>query len=273
MINPDGDSVSIISYFNGWDDEPDSLVETFVFGDYPNATLPVPLKGQAVTRILESLAGTDYHCTRDSLGHIRGYLQGKVFDKANNLITSGSIIISPFPVSVNCIDINYHPDCISIQQDGTYSAPLYAMKYNMGSIQVCSQIPLIGCVLNLSQGTLKIDSIQFTIHPDSIDEYDIHLKDNFSGVQQEIYTPAGILKIYPNPVTDHSFHYQVSIPVRSTRCFFELINIKGQVIWQTEIQNNTGILELPADIQEGLYHLKLSSREKAFCSSPLLLSR
>ncbi len=244
-----------------------------MFGNYRDASLPKLSKGQAVTRFMESFYGTDYHCIRDSLGNLHGALQGKIYDRTNQLITSGLINISPFPAGTHCFEINYHTDCISINGDGTYSAPLYAMKYQLDTIWMCSQELLNGCILNVQGTALKIDSMQFTIIPDNVVERDIHVKNDFAGVHNKFSALPEIMMAFPNPVTSNGFSFQTSIPVKSTRCFFELINAKGQITWQEQIMDNTGNIELPLSIPDGMYYLKLRSRDSVFCTSNLQISR
>ncbi|MBN1416437.1 MAG: T9SS type A sorting domain-containing protein [Bacteroidales bacterium] len=273
-INPTGDSVTIVTYFTAWDLSPDSLTETFVFGNYRNAMLPCLLKGQFITRILESYYESDYHCVCDSLGNTKGILRGSIYDKEKNLITSGSFNLSPFPVYVHCAEGSYQTDGIDIQADGTYSTSLYNVKYAIGTIQICYlEMGGLGCQIYRPAGTLKIDSLEFIMRPDTTISRDLHLKDDFVGLKREIPGLATVMNIFPNPVIHYGFHYQVSIPVKSTQCFFELINAKGQVIWHTSIDNNTGDIILPSDIPGGLYYLHLRSKARTFCSSQLAIKR
>ena len=95
-ININGDSITITSYWNGWQEKLDSATEIIVFGNYPNSFLPVPENGLSITDLYQETSGSNFYCICDSTGKVAGTVHGYVYDKNNNLHTSGSISLSPF---------------------------------------------------------------------------------------------------------------------------------------------------------------------------------
>jgi hypothetical protein len=273
-INPGGDSVSIIFYFKSYEDSPDSLTETIVFGDYPGALIPIPLEGQSIVRILPEIFGENYYCLRGSSGNEAGTIHGSVFDKENNRVTKGSFNLSPYPVKVGCFEDGYTINGFDVNEDGTYSAFLYAILYNLDSIQVCTHNWVGGgCDIYVSNGSLKMDSLQFIMYPDSSEEQDIHLLGDYSSIRDREQNTAAVLEIFPNPAFNGYFHYETGIPVKSAKCLIILFDSEGNRIWSYPVRENAGDIELPSGISDGMYILQARVNEKAIASAPLVIKR
>jgi hypothetical protein len=273
-INPDGDSISITSYYKSWGDYPASINETIVFGSFRNSIIPKPLKGQSIVRILLNDYGTIHHCISDSSGNVAGMLHGHIYDKNNNLITKGSFTLSPFPIYVSCLDGSYMTDGIDINENGTYSTSLYSVMYKLNTIGICNKYNYgEDCHYYFVAGTIKTVPLNFIIKPGSSIDLDIHLLDDFVNIKQVENHSNELLKVFPNPLNDVSFHYEIGTPVRSTNCFIDLLNTNGQKIERYNILENTGDLQLPSNIANGAYLLQLWMNEKACVSIQLIVNR
>jgi hypothetical protein len=272
-IDPDGDSVTIVSFYMSWESFPDSLTETIVFGDFPGSVIPKPLEGQSIVRLFPDIEGSDYHCLRSASGSVAGTLHGRIFDKENNPVSAGYFCLSPFPVKVVCADNSYVPDGFEVHGEGTYSASMYALLYEINTIQLCTPyISGAGCYTYLITGSLKIDSLQFAMFPDSSVELDIHMLEDFEGVREQT-DPDPILKICPNPATQGTFHYEIGIPVKSAKCFFMLFDAGGHQVWAHPVTGNSGDIELPSGISDGLYFLQVKWKGRSLTSAPLVIKK
>jgi hypothetical protein len=264
-INPEGDSITIVSYTHNWGRDS----ETFIYGNFRNSIIPKPLKGQSI-----SAFWTDgmvfYHCLSDSLHNLKGALHGYIYDKNNSLIKKGSIALDPFPIYVSwpCADGSYVLHGLDIYTDGTYSTKLYSQIYKLGTIDICSHT----CYY-YSIGTAKIAPLNFTIYPDSSVVLDIHLLDSIVDIKKVEANLNELLKVFPNPINEISFHYEISTPVNSTHCIVDLINMNGQEIQRYNIIGNSGELQLPSNISNGTYLLKLLMNDKVYSSVSLVVNR
>jgi hypothetical protein len=134
-ISPEGDSVAITYFLGNFEQH-----ESFIFGSFKNSILPKLSNGQYIGRILVNYSQNNYYSIINADGKEDGKLQGKVYDKNNNLLKSGSFVISPFPKRRSCSAAlgSYGDDCIDINSDGTYSTNFFSLKYSITSIGVCT---------------------------------------------------------------------------------------------------------------------------------------
>jgi hypothetical protein len=272
-IDAGGDSITIVSYFMSWEYALDSLTETIVFGDYPGALIPVPLEGQSIVRIFPDIMETNYYCLSNSSGSIMGTLHGRIYDKENNSIINGSFNLSSYPVQFNCADDSYQINGFDVNEDGTYSAFLFAVMYCQDSIQVCTHQPAGNCYIYAVSGSVKMDSLQFTMYPDSTVEQDIHLRGDYSSIPGQDQNMTGVLKIFPNPATNGYFHYEFGIPVKSAKCFFIVFDSGGHSVWTHPVKENSGDLEFPSGLPDGIYILQARMNERTIASAPLVIKR
>lgn len=268
-INYEGDSISIISYYLSWQNKIDSVVETIVFGNYTNSTIPAPLKGQSIKSFL--IDEIFYYCLSDSLNNMFGTLHGHIYDKYNNLITHGLFSINPFPEIREWPDkVEYVIEVFSIANNGYFSILLYSRKYNFRRILTLNQGY---CELPSCYKSVAIFPIDLSIYPDSSHEIDIYLLDDISGINQNVIIEYAPLKVFPNPNNGISFSYKISIPVKSTHCSINLFNINGQIIQHYNISDNSGELQLPLNITNGTYLLELLMNERPYFSTPLIVDK
>ena len=277
-INPEGDSVTLIYYCYKT-----SITETIVFGNYRNSIIPKPLKGQSIVSFLTFYKTSPvvfYHCISDSTGHTQGTIHGHIYDKNNQLITKDTIAISPFDINCVCHDCigggpTQSADVIFINGDGTYSAKLYSLIYNLGFIRNCVYSSCVcGGYYYYVKSNASITPLKLIIAPDTSINVDIHLTSDFVGVgienvSSDLNEP---LKIFPNPINDISFNYEISTPVKSTNCFINLINLEGQRIAQYCITDNSGELILPGNISNGTYLIQLQMNDKIYTSIKLIVA-
>ena len=102
--------------------------------------------------------------------------------------------------------------------------------YELKSIGICKKCYYWDCEYYSSLGTVQIEPISLTIVPGASVEMDIHLLEEFTAVDKLDVPAVELLKIYPNPVVDNQFNYEINIPVRSTNCMLNLYNTKGQYL-------------------------------------------
>jgi hypothetical protein len=273
-INPEGDSITLISYYNGSESSEGLTNETIVYGNYKNSTIPKPAKGQSIVAFWTDGSVPYYHCLSDSSANLKGTLHGHVYDKNNGLITSGSVIMSPFEIPVSCSDAlsSYGFSGIDINADGTYSTKLYAVKYNLDTIGISIRDSCTGGVYYSKVGSKKITPINFSIQPDSSIELDVYLLEDITGINEVKSGSNEPLQIFPNPIHANYFHYEISTPVKSTHCFINLLNINGQTIESYSISENSGDLNLPVNISNGTYLLQLQMNNEAYLSKQIILS-
>ena len=257
-IDPEGDLVTIISFYTDWQDAVDSITETFVYGNYPHAIIPAPSAGQSIVRILPSLYGTDYHCLSDSLDVVTGTLYGKIYDKENQPVTSGSFNISPFPVYLSCDDGSYGTNGFDVDEYGSYTTSLYSVIYQTDKIDVCSKNTGVPpCNYYTVDRIINIDSLHFTMLPGLSLEEDIYLKDDWVAFDEHKARNLNAISIFPNPVEQNCFHYEISMDNVPAQKSLQLRNTAGQLIWDRNINENTGDLVLPQRIGPGIYFLQL----------------
>ena len=258
-INPDGDSVTIITWFTKWNKEQqDTLTETVIFGNYPNATLPAPKEGQSIGALFPEYLWNNYHCLFEEATPVKGTVHGHIYDSDNNPVTEGMFNFSPYPVEVACMDGGYFTDGFTINEDGSYSVTLYSAFYKTDAIRLCDKYEMNNtCFRYYVKDTLQIDPIDLTVLPDTDVEQNIYLKEVINDIPETIHASGNLFKIFPNPLQEGTLRYEVAVPVRSTRAFIELYSAEGRMVQQYRIQDNSGELHVPSKLNNGIYFLRL----------------
>ena len=268
-INPEGDSVSIISYFH----DHDPLTETFIYGNYKNSNIPKPSK-DLVIKAFWTTGEFLYHSLCDSTGNMQGTIRGHVYNRNNVLITKGSISINPYLISIGepCNQGEFTIQGFDIRNEGTYSAKLYSQNYSLNQIDICSN--LNQCYLSYYRiGASKIAPLDFSIYPDSTIDIDIHLLENFTDINTMEAKSNELLKIFPNPIKGGSFHYEIGTPVKATHCKMDLIDLTGRTLKSYDIIENVGELQLPSTITNGTYLIQLQMNGKKLFSDQIIVSK
>ncbi len=265
-INPEGDSITLI-YYSKNIPLVENRTETIVFGNYRNATIPKPRNGQSIVTFLtyDQLVPQEvFHCLADSAGYAQGTIHGHIYNSENLLLSKGTFAISPFYGWDDYWSTYNLADTFMVNSDGTYSTKLYALNYHFGIINICS-----GYIVEESS---RIDSLNFTIEPDTAINLDIHLTgDYFHNDINYIDNNYQIIKIFPNPVNGNIIQYEISTPVISTNCYIDLININGQEINRYSITDNNGELQLPTNISNGTYLLQLQMNGKVYSTTRIIV--
>jgi hypothetical protein len=115
-----------------------------------------------------------------------------------------------------------------------------------------------------------IDPVQFEMDQDSIISLDIYLGGyvNTETVKKE---EEHVLKIYPNPVIEKSFHYETALPVKSTNSAIEITGLNGQKAGCYPIFESKGNIELPSDIVRGIYTVSLIVNQKNYATVKIIV--
>jgi hypothetical protein len=273
-INQEGDSITVTAIFINRENLYDTISENIVFGNYKNSVIPKPINGQFIQRygFYES-----YFCISDSEGNTEGTLHGHIYDKNNNLITKGHFCLSSYVFEVHCSGngFKFRPGC-DIYNDGTYSATLPCLRFNIDTIASCKKDscgPDPAYRYYIKTGNAHITPINFTITPNSSINMDIHLLSDFTSLKKDESSDFNLFKIYPNPINSINFRYEINVPVTSTNCSLNLFSITGQLIKIYSIKNNYGDLILPENIKNGSYFIQLQLNQKKLAGIKLLVDR
>jgi hypothetical protein len=252
-INSNGDCVKLYSYFYGRGYLRDSLI----FGNYPGSTIDSLPIGYSITRISYSLFSKDRNPTmglqNDTIGSC-GTLRGHIYDKDNNPITKGILILE---------------NLISLYNDGTYSTNVHSRKVSFASIY------------QLYQGvSIRIDSLKLNINPGCLYEKDIHLLDTLIvGVEKNRPEPDYEISImnYPNPFNP-STNFVVTIPssLKYAKKQINIYNVLGQKINSLIISNQ---LQIQWDCKDytgktassGIYYYQLVLDNRIYKSGSMTL--
>ncbi|MDD5185320.1 MAG: T9SS type A sorting domain-containing protein, partial [Paludibacter sp.] len=76
----------------------------------------------------------------------------------------------------------------------------------------------------------------------------------------------------PNPIKDLAFMYEISIPVKSSTSYIELISSSGQKMGQFPVTENTGKINLPANTANGMYSLRLFVNNKNYATAKIIIA-
>jgi len=263
-INHAGDSIQIEYYvFNV-----KKLYVPLVFGNYRNATLAFPVPGKSIASysafskysqynyygIYEDIYSIDkspnFGIENDSTG-MCGTLIGKIYDQNNQLLLN----------STHSFYTRSIPG-ISPITDGYYSVRVFSNKNTINQI-----------FYNEGSNRFVVDilPIEYNMMPDSVITVDIHIQ-KITAVVEIKSDPVSVLQVSPNPVKDLSFNYKISIPVKSSASYIELISLSGQKIVRFPITENAGKINLPANSINGVYTLRLFVNNKNYGTSKIIVA-
>ena len=259
-INPLEGSVQIVYTVGAYK----TSGKTIIYGNLINSTINSPQKGQSIAGVppyfqYTGLYSIDKSPTigtmNDTIG-MCGIIKGRIYDKNNQLlsVTSGWF---DNPET----DIYIYP-----KADGFYSTRLYSKKNHLEKLFFYT---------SQSEGFfVNISPIDVSMQPDSVVSVDIHLLDQLNVGITEINTGSeSIIKIFPNPVKGLTLNYEIGIPVNSTRCYIDMVNLNGQKICRFSITENQGKISLPSTIENGAYFINLYANNRNYGSSKIIISR
>lgn len=235
-----------------------------LYGNLVNSHIRNPQKGQSIAGVPpyfhhNGLYSIDKSPTigtmNDTIG-MCGTIQGRIYDKNNQLLpfTSGWFDNAE-------TDIYIYP-----KTNGSYSTRLYSKKNHIHELfYYTSQSE--GFIVNIS-------AIDVSMQPDSVVSVDIHLLNQLNVGIAKINTGSeSIIKIFPNPVKGLTLNYKIGIPVHSTHCYINLVNLNGQKICWFSITENQGKISLPSTIENGVYFINLYANNRNYSSSKIIISR
>lgn len=259
-INPNGDSIQVICflYSHPFYDLP------LIFGDFRESKIRSPRTGESIAGVpplfsFSNLYSIDNSPTIGIENDTTGMcctIKGNIYDMNNELLH----------VSGGKFEFYNCPESFYSKADGTYTTRVYSFKNTITNLFYYTS--------DNKGKWLDIEPIMVEGEPDSIIEMDIHLKTPFfSDIKLVEYGSASVLKIYPNPIKESSFNYDVSIPVLSSESYIELINTAGQQVAQFKLFENAGIINLPANIPVGNYTVRLFVKNRNYATEKLIISK
>ena len=103
---------------------------------------------------------------------------------------------------------------------------------------------------------------------------DIHLLESLvTGIDEIKSEQEYVFQVSPNPIKDLSFNYGISIPVKSSNSYIELIGLNGQRIAKFSITEDRGRINLPPNTVNGLYTLRLFVNNKNYAASKIVIAK
>ena len=264
-INPAGDSIQIEYYY--YFNEKQVYVP-LVFGNYRNATLRCPKTEQSIasyfvfdsenTHNFSSKSSNVYSIDKsptfgienDSTG-MCGTLNGKIYDLDGQLLTNSFYNFSTHGL------FNFQPF-----SDGSYSVRAFSLKNKISQIYYSKGYNIF---------TVQILPIEYDMMPDSVITLDIHIQ-KITAVDEIKSNSISVFQVSPNPIKNLFFNYNVSIPIKSSASYIELISSSGQRIGLFPITENTGKIRLPANTTNGTYTLRLMVNNKNYGTSKIIVA-
>jgi len=267
-INPAGDSIQIEYHYRQYTPTTKGLYIPLVFGTFRNATLACPQTGKSIASYFVFDNRNTYYSSKelnvysidksptfgvqnDTIG-MCGTLKGKIYDQNNQLLINSSHNLVIHGI------YNY----IKSFSDGSYSVKAFSFKNRISKMYY-------------SEGSnnfiVDILPIEYNMMPDSVITVDIHIQ-KITAVDEIKSDLVTMLQISPNPIKDLSFNYKISIPVKSSASYIEMISLSGQKIIQIPITENEGKINLPANTTNGIYTLRLLVNNKKYGTSKIIIN-
>lgn len=259
-INPANDNIQILYSING---NSTHSFDALSYG-YENSMTKSP-------KINQSIAATDidYECSysldnsptigayNDTIG-MCGTIQGHIYDKNNQLITRSDV-----GFGYNGIANVFTPN-----SDGSYAARIYSRNNHIKWLGYC-KIPLTG-----GFNSVPIQPLDISIVPDTVVDIDIYLTDSFfAGLDAPNLSEESLIRIFPNPVKELSFNYEIEIPVKSSNSYVVVTDIAGKTILKSDVTEYNGIINLPEQIANGNYVVSLYVNNKNYSNTKILIDR
>lgn len=267
-INPAGDSIQI-EYFNS---SQKFLTIPVIFGNYKNAFLACPRLGQSIASYsfidkyahIKDPYNVDIYSIdkspnlgvdNDSTG-MCGTIKGYIYDSNNQLLKLPTLNFfgGEFGNFTN-------------NGDGSYSTRIFSnYKHN----RFFNYYYPFVAASNLM--TVEIAPINVNVKPDTVVYADIHIQ-KITAINEVRSDPVSVIQILPNPLKDLSFNYQVSIPVKSSNSYIELLSITGQRIALYPITEDKGKINLPVNTVNGTYTVRLFVNNKNYATTKILIAK
>ena len=236
---------------------------------YPNSQIRTPKEGQSIASIggygLYSITNSPTIGRENDITGMLGTVKGVLYD------TNGLPLINMdnmhFTLGYEEFIFLFSP-----QSDGSYSARSYSYDYvdiyNLSYLRYPRDNPYD----NNYYRTVSITPIQFSMQPDSVVIQDIYLSGNIlTGINEANNNTESILKIYPQPIQEQLFHYEISIPIKSLETYMIFYNVNGHEVYRFLVTKNNGTVLLPPNIKNGFYIAQLASNKKIYANAKIIV--
>ncbi len=260
-FNPDGDCIRLYSYQALYPVvRPE--IDSVSFGNYPGSMLDTIPNGYSICRIGFGVFTLDKDPTigeeNDTSGTC-GTLKGLIYNGDGTKIESGNYTLG-YP--------DYHP--ITLTGDGSYSVRVFARRFEMAELARITP--------NGGTTYVRIDTLRFAAHVDSVTESDIHFAD-VVGVKRSPSVsslPVSILN-YPNPFNP-STNFAVTIPngVTYRKGWIDIYNSIGQKVFTVFLTRGSppkwnGVDMWGRPVSSGVYYYRLCLDGVVFKTGSMIL--
>ena len=260
-INQAGDSLKLHYYFNSVDFS--IYRQALVYGNFKTALFYSPKIGQTLAGVPDFKYSSIYSIDKsptiglenDSVG-MCGTIKGYIYDKNNQLVTGNDYVF----IDLKGWDFN-------TTENGSYSRRIFSNKNHISNLSVYFRP-------KPKWFNVKIFPVDVSIQPDSMVTVDIHLLESLvTGIDEIKSEQEYVFQVSPNPIKDLSFNYGISIPVKSSNSYIELIGLNGQRIAKFSITEDRGRINLPPNTVNGLYTLRLFVNNKNYAASKIVIAK
>ncbi len=223
-INKSGDCIKLYSYISNQYFE-DAGIDSLIFGNFKGSKFDSIPSGYSIARIYLNTFTLDKSPTiglpNDTIGTC-GTLTGFMYDKNNNLISSGTFILN---------------NPIIFQNNSMFSTKVFSRKFTVeGMLQQTACCTFRGIVFD----TLRLD-----VYPDSIYYQDIHISsDIVVGIKERKTAEGKNFNIinYPNPFNlSTTFYVKVPNQFAGEQGIINIYNVNGQLIKTIRVKGNSRV--------------------------------
>jgi hypothetical protein len=259
-INKDGDNIKLYSYLSTpYFTEP--IIDSLVFGNNPGSNIDYLQTDYSIARLYYSdIFAKDKSPTigfeNDTVGTC-GTLTGFIYDKNNNLLTSGNFMLE---------------NPIYFGDNGVFTTNIYARRVAFSGM-------LNNYKPNTYQG-VKIDSIKLNVNPGSLYEKNIHiLTDIVVGIEEKLKENIDLVSIsnYPNPFNSTT-NFAVKVPTELQSAAKEIIiyNIAGEKVYSINFKNDNQVSWDGDDragnpVSTGIYYYQFVVGNKVYKNGKMIL--
>lgn len=260
IINHFGDSLKVHYYCSSYDFSVNN--SALVYGNFKTAQFYSPETDQTLAGIpyyqYSGIYSIDKSPTigleNDTIG-MCGTIKGYIFDKNNQLVTGNDYVF----LGSEDLYFNSYPD-------GSYTRRIYSYENHISKLSVYYRP-------KMKWSNVKIIPVEVSIKPDTVVNIDIHLTDSLmTGLNEIKSDPESVMHVYPNPINDLSINYSITIPVKSSDSYIELTNLSGQRITRYKITESNGKINLPSNMANGSYIIRLFVNNKNYATSKILIA-
>ncbi len=266
-INKEGDSITIVHFYNRGEDIIPKTVLTF--GNYPDAMISKPAGGQSIVGVSGGYydEGNEYsysyysknnkpslgNCEKD-INYMCGNLRGKIYDNNGQPLYNRTFKLGRYESQTD--------------SEGNYNLQVFANTLVLDTIRL-KKYENMGWNYNMMYGFINF--IQMEIEVGDIIDLDIHIKGDLVS-SSNVKAPENPVKFYPNPLKQGSeLNYEIDLPVFTANIELEVLSLTGQQLLKKKITNNAGIIDL--QVEPGTYILNCTMTGKSVYSSRIIITQ